>query len=457
MKKFGKFFSYAAILLILGIGGCGFDPPLDTGDAAADPTLSPPPAGKVWVKIPLPGDSARTLTGTNNLTFVDYYEVFFVTRDTSDIPTFEDMGKAVPGEVLAVSVYPDETYSVLLLAGHYKTRALMASAYADAFKVEAGKVNTLNLELKYIKSDPTEHLSFTGYTPATGETSPVGGYKPINGNDTYYQFKTVTVSSGGTGYSKGDRLLLTPSTGFSATDLKPVVVVTEVINIDEIKKVSIENPGCFAGVVSGTASSAIIGPTPNTTALFSFETETGDTNRIPDNVLWLSYIGGRGVAGNIASNPLVFTVKTDNIKPLLEAGGIAGKGSGHFAPQKVELRITDIQSGGFSPVQKVVTPPAQPTNFTVDADTDGGTITAKYTLDQAADFPGAGQSGYGAMFYRLEYKAFGLDAGSPWSIRSGRDLLELDGGELSTGAAILVRIGNPGKYTDKVDVTLSGF
>ncbi|MDR2785708.1 MAG: hypothetical protein LBB83_07320, partial [Treponema sp.] len=151
MKKFGKFFVYAAILLVLVIGGCEFGLPPDE-EAAADPTASPPPAGKVWVKIPLPDDSERTLTGTNNLTFIDYYEVFFVTREESSPfkPTFEAMGTAKPGEVLAVSVYPDETYSVLLLAGHYKTRALMASAYSGAFTVKANEVNTLDLTLLYI-------------------------------------------------------------------------------------------------------------------------------------------------------------------------------------------------------------------------------------------------------------------------------------------------------------------
>jgi hypothetical protein len=334
----------------------------------------------------------------------------------------------------------------------------MASAYSGAFTVKANEVNTLDLTLLYIQSDPKTDLSFIGYTPDTGDAT---DYAPITG--IYHEATEIKVASGGSGgsnYTLGDRLLVNASS--TPGDLNPVGIVTKVTG-GTIEKVSIENPGRFntapSLVVGGFPSSYVTGDTGGIGATFDITVKDGAVNKIPANVPWLSYIGGRASPVPVpvpGSNSLVFNVKTDNIGPLLAAGGSTG--SGDFELKRAELRIAAIGSSGFSPVRKVIDSPTLGTDYSTVASPTLPTlpsVTAIYTLNPATDFPGADEKGYGTLYYSLGYKAFGLDKGSTWSIRSGRDLSELDEGALSTGAAILVRIGNPGKFTSKVEVQIN--
>jgi hypothetical protein len=338
----------------------------------------------------------------------------------------------------------------LLLAGDNKTKTLLASAYQDAFEVKADQVNTLNLELKYIMSEPLKDLSFVGYTPNSGDNA---SYLPIEG--TYYEVVDITITTPGTGYARNERLLL--NTG---GDLDPVVKVTTVGGSGEIETVSIENPGRLAGASDFTSKTGITGTyvtgaSGGTGAEFTITTQNGDVNYIPKDVPWLSYIGGRTSSGT-GNNPLVFNVKIKNVANLLVAGGPNGKGDSYFTLENADLRIAAIGKGkAFSPVRKTFSSPSVASDPAENgSNTYLGSMTVNYTLDAATDFPGADEKGYGTLYYRATYRAFGLEVGSGWSIRSGRDLIELDEGSLSTGAAILIRIGNPGKYTSKVDVNI---
>jgi hypothetical protein len=427
MQRFGKFFVYAAILLVLAVGGCGVDVPLDTGgNDAVDPTTSPPPAGKVWVKIPLPANSARTLTGTNNSTWIDYYEVFFVTRESTSPfkPTFETMGTARPGEILAVSLYPSKTYSALLLAGHYRTRTLLASAYEGSITITPNTVNTIDLTLKYVESDPTTDFEFTGYY--AGNTT---SYTPAGG--TLYQLpaaEEITISGGSGVYAQGDRLVI--STGSTTTDLPGVVRVEEVSG-STITKVSIENPGRFAyGAVVTSAASSYVTGSGGTGAAFTFTpvaVKFFDSTIPSAEVRWMSFL--TRTAGN-----LTVKLSTNNIMPLISAGNSTG--TDKFSLVKAELWLKPL-TDGFDPITEILTT----VQDMATASLSSGNLTLEYALDVSPIRPDT--SKYGYFYNLLQYRAFNLDKGSTWTIKSGLDVNTFDTGATSSGSRVLVKIGNP--------------
>jgi hypothetical protein len=453
MKKFGKFFIYAAILLILAIGGCGFDLPLDAdGNAAVDPTLSPPPAGKVWVKIPLPADSARTLNGANNLAYIDYYEVVFLKRNKTNGKIENDYsatGSAKLGETLAVSVYPDVTYEVLLLAGHYKTRTLMASSYGET-AIVSGKVNRVDLALTYIKSNPLDDFEFN-YSGGMADTKP-------KVTSAYFELpakENITITAGSSDHVVGNRFIGTGAGG----DLAAVIRVTGIGAGGVITEITVENKGRFASETQTVtwASLTVVSGTPNGGA-FTFPSGklVAQTDNIPDTIPWLSYIKD-------GTNDLKFNIKTDGLTPLIAAGGPTGDGNTKFALVKADLKLIPF-TGTFVTVSDKTadyTPPTPDTTFVVGSVT-GVTVTADdITLPYVfanADLPSVGindsVNAYGLLYYELQYTAFGGNLGSTWKIRNGVTLNELDRGILSSGAGVLVKIGNPGKFTPRVDVQI---
>jgi hypothetical protein len=481
-KKLWKTVAGAAILLALAFGGCGFDLPQDTGpEGAVDPTLSPPPAGKAWVKIPAPGlanSAARTLDGANSSRYVDYYEVFFVTRASTgnNAPDAGSivMGKAGLGETLAVAVYPDEAYSVLLLAGQKQTKMLLASSYKDSFTIVPGQINTLDLPLQYVTSNPVDNdFTYNGYLPLpqTGDPSDSTAYKPVTGT-AFTQLKSIAIDNGGTGFQPGN-LIAIEFDDTSTEDLKPVVRVTEVEG-NVIKAVVIENPGRLAGADAPEDVAALTllpvganGDLDDVT-FKDIVFEPIAVNHIPAGVPWLAYVGGRSATG--VQQPLIFNVTTKGLDPLLDAGGSTGKGATNVQLYRTELWIQPVgENTKFQPLHKLKLKnlpldagPVEGTDYTVTAPsgTAGtGAITAKYKLVAPANFPPADQPGWGALFSRIDYRAFGLDKGSIWTIRSGFNLTEVDKGTANKGAAILVRIGNPSKYGggDKLEVSINSF
>jgi hypothetical protein len=451
MRKFGKFFVFAAVLLVLAIGGCEFDIPTDAGtEAAVDPTASPPPEGKVWVKIPLSADSARTLTGTNNSAYIDYYEVFFLKRNKGNGTVESDYsasGSAKLGETLAVSVYPDVTYEVLLLAGHYKTTTLMASSYNGAVPIVSGQVNRVDLTLTYITSNPTADYKFNyNGTYATGtafspKVTPAAGYYELPPQE------QITTASG-TDYAIGDRLVLSDPKDGSSGSLTliwaPVITVTGIGTGGAITNISVENKGWFdasTAVATGTWT-RITGTGTGVNANFTF-TPVKATDDIPVTIPWLSYI-------NDGTNGLTFEIKTGGLTPLLSAGGPTGEGYAKFKLTQADLRLIPLTDtgGSFIPVPNKVDTGVTPMVTSSTSD-----ITVEYIFENG-NLPLPSTNAYGLLYYKLQYRAFGGNMGSGWTIRNGITLNELDKGELSSGAGVLVKIGNPGKYTPKVGVNI---
>jgi hypothetical protein len=397
-------------------------------EAAADPTTSAPPAGKVWVKIPLPDDSARTFSGTNNSTWIDYYEVFFVTRDGAK-PVFETMGTATPGNILAVLLYPSKVYDALLLAGNYNTRTLLASAYKANVAIVPNTVNNVNFTLAYVESDPTSDFEFTGYYE--GDTT---SYKLATGS--LYQFppvKDITISNGGNGYTKGDRLVVSHG---SLGDL-PGVVKVEEAPAGAITKISIENPGRFAAGTAVTNVTSVTITGSNSSATFSFTPVSGSlwNASIPDGTRWMSFI-----TRSSSSDLLTVQLSTKKIKALIDAGDDTGKSN--FSLVKAELWLKPLVEG-FDPVYKLF--PATGPDYDVTGDSNqsasGDTLTLKYGLD-VSNIP-SGTDAYGFLYNLIQYRAFNLDKGSTWSIRSGLNVNAFDTGATSSGARVLAKIGNP--------------
>jgi hypothetical protein len=375
--------------------------------------------------------------GVNNLAYIDYYEVFFLKRNKTNGNIDEDYsatGSAGLGETLAVSVYPDVNYEVLLLAGQYKTRTLMASSYNKAVPIVSGKINRVDLTLEYVKSNPLADFEFN-YYGGTVDT------KPVTTPATYYELppvKNITISTAGAGYAVGARLIGTGAGG----DLAAVLRVTGVDGSGGITDIAVENKGRFASATQ-SISWAVIGSGSNADFTLGL---VAQTDNIPDTIPWLSYI-------NDGTNNLKFKIKTDGLTPLIDAGGTAGSGSTNFELAKAELKLVPYSGDTFVPVSDETT--AYGASFILDATTGATVYTAYISLEYAfpnANLPSPDTNAYGLLYYQLQYRAFGGDSGSTWTIRNGVGLAELDKGVLSSGGGLLVKIGNPGKFTPKVNV-----
>jgi hypothetical protein len=451
MKKFGKFFVYAAILLVLVMGGCNIPVDVPVEDAAVDPTSAPPPAGKVWVKIPLPDDSARTLGGTANSIFINYYEVYFLRRAVvaDGVQEYLFSGTAKKGEQLVVSVVPDITYDVLLLAGDRTTMTLLASAY-DTFSIVSGQINQVDLALDYIESDPntsaSSHVKFT-YTDKD-----VFEYDGVSAAGKYYEATTVAVNSGteNINYAVGDQLLV----GASSNCIIVRVTKVDSNNSNAVETVAVEHKGRFASEDSVTAPVLKRITGTGTGATFTFVPTRGTD--IPENVPWLTYLGNR-------TNDLKFQIKTGNLGNLIAAGDTDAAGFGNFKLAKAKLVLDPLDQSvykNFDPFTAVIDATTYNDLFTpddddgTDLDANSTGIAVTYTLDRTVlpekqNTPDT----YGMLYYELNYYAF-TTKGSRWIIRNGIDINAVDKGARTRGAGVLVKIGNPGPFVSTVPVQI---
>jgi hypothetical protein len=449
MKKLGNFFVYAALLLVLGIAGCAFDVPLNTG-TADDPALPPPPEGQVWVKIPLPQDGDRALAGDNkNSMFIDSYEVYF----KSDSPELLFSGKAKRGEVLAAAVVPNVTYRVLILAGDSVTRTLIASAYTEA-RIVSGQVNQVNLTLEYVESDvfnaTNTDFKFTHFDVDTADAVAAAGGWEVS--------KELTVTSGGTsGYAVNDLLSATiADTTHNEEDLRTVYIRVTEVSSGVITKAEVVQGGRWAANPSSytkTIAEVKCAGTPVGTPVFSFSFIDPDSTTIvgdiPKDIPWITYAVSS--TGSTRSKPITFKITTRNLASVIAAEG----GGATLNLAKATIKLSPLYKNGYTNFQE-----ASGTG-TLAADADTGNITVTYSI-AAADLPifsNLGNDGsYGILYYTADYSPFGK--GKTWSIRNGININQLDNIEQATGIAggtgILVKIGNPGIFTDgQVDVSVS--
>jgi hypothetical protein len=452
MKRFGKFFVYAAILLSLAIGGCGFDLPLDAdGGAAVDPTLSPPPAGRVWVKIPVPDDTARTLTGTDNPIFINYYEVYFYERTKDYLFT----GTAKKGEQLVVSVIPGVTYEVLLVAGDSVTKTLLASSYNGSASIESGKINQVDLVLDYVKSDPAKGAPSDFTFTHTDVDPPI--YDGFPSVSLYYVVDAVTVdgTNSGSNYAIDDTVKVLP-TGIPINgSTGEVVLKITAVTGGSVTAAEVVQNGFWGVEPTGSDLSATNVSASGTDTLkfdLTFKQE-GDAT-IPENIPWLTYEG----AGATRTNDLKFKITTRGLEPIISAGGSGGSGEAHFSLEKAEFQLDPLinPSYKYEPIGSVkdeTTAFASPfvLDTTPEAATASDSITLEYTLNKGA-LPTVNT--YGMVYYRLSYKPFG-GKGNAWSIRNGLDLIELDEGPRTRGSGVLVKIGDPGLFTSWVTVQVN--
>jgi hypothetical protein len=457
MKKLGKKFVYAALLLVLAISGCAFDVPLNTG-TAEDPavaSLPPPPDGHVWVKIPLSRSSARTLTAAADSALMNYYEVYFYRAAGAGVQEYLFTGKAGKDEYLVVSVVPNVTYQVLLLAGDSATRTLMASSYTTA-QIVSGQINLVDLPLTYVESDPvasaTSDFKFTHTDATTVDAVAAAGDWEVTG----------VTAGGGTGFAAGDLLSMTiaASGGPNDEDIEKVYIrVTNVGAAGAITEAEVVQGGRWVADPSSYTVSNItietgVGVTTGVTVAIGASNTISD---IPKDIPWITYAIGAG--GVPRTNPLEFEITTRGLGPLIAAKTAGGGANPELTlMKKAALRLFPLDSGKydypiFRGVENVITVFAT-TDITATADD----ITITYSLDQdklplftAENGDKANPNTYGALYYILDYYAFG-DKGSKWTIRNGIDTSEVDRGEFTKGSGILVKIGNPGQFVSKVSV-----
>jgi hypothetical protein len=445
MRKFGQFFVYAAVLLVLVIGGCNIPVDLPVEEAAVDQTSSPPPEGRVWVKIPLPDDGARTLTAADNPIFMNYYEVYFLRRADGSDKEYLFSGSARKGEQLVVSVVPDITYDVLLLAGDSTTMTLLASAY-KTFSIVSGQINQVDLTLGYILSDPGTPATFNFKFTYTDNTN----FDGVSSADPYYEVPTAAVNSGGSGYAIGDQLLV----GSASPYIIVRVTGVDTGNSNAVTAVAVEYRGRFdtsTGVI-GASSDIITGS--GSGATFDFTPVLGTD--IPEDGPWLTYIGNR-------TNALKFQIKTGGLGYLIAAGDTTAAGYANFKLAKAKLVLDPLDQSvykEFAPFTPVIDNTTNASSFAPTKDGSAALdavstdIVVTYTLP-AADLPekkGVTDT-YGMLYYELEYYAF-TNRGRKWTIRNGIDINTVDKGVRTRGSGVLVKIGNPGEFVSKVDVSV---
>jgi hypothetical protein len=145
------------------------------------------------------------------------------------------------------------------------------------------------------------------------------------------------------------------------------------------------------------------------------------------------------------TTPLTVKVTTKNIGALISAGN--ENGTDELSLVKAELWLKPLVEG-FDSVSKILTPPA-PISITNLLTTSS--LPMKYELD-VSGIP-LETSTFAYIYAFINYSAFGLGAGSVWSIRSGIDLNSFDTGETSSGARVLVKIGDPKETSEEVQVT----
>jgi hypothetical protein len=456
MKKFEKLFVYAALLLVLGIAGCTFDipvnaeKPVDT-ETADDPTTAPPPEGQVWVKISLPQDGDRALAGdSKNSLFIDSYEVYFHQKS----PQYLFFGSAKRGEVLAAAVVPNVTYEVLLLAGDSATRTLIASAYTEA-KIVSGQVNQVNLSLVYVESDVFDSTNKDFkviYTDAAwADASSFDAIAAADG----YEVDTVTIVTGGEGYTKGDVVSISSTTNVTSDqDINIVYIeVTEAGETDgDITAIKVLQGGRWAANVSASSLEAV-SVKSNATEEATFTLSVKKAVDIPGDIPWITYVPYKASTSNgtTRENPLVFDITTRGLGPLIKTEGASAT---TLPLANATIKLSPLYKNGYAKfIEATGTGGLSPALVTVSSENVG--ITVRYSI-LAADLPLFSVSdSYGILYYTADYSPFGK--GKTWSIRNGIDINRLDNSGQAAGFAggtgILVKIGNPGVFVDgPVDV-----
>jgi hypothetical protein len=506
-KKLWKTVAGAAILLALAFGGCGFDLPQDTGEVD-DPTLSPPPKGMVWAAIAAPGlaksAAARTLTGTtgtgatkyhNNYAFIDYYEVYFLSRDGAEGGERFYSASAAKNNVLAVAVEPNRTYEVLLLAGDSE-RTLLASAYNSGSRIEEGKTSAISLRLDYVLSDPGDQISIPSDTATSGPypwvvfkytdavlatTDATTYYDGVVGKDGYEVDKVTLHSDGGASRKVGD--ILTAKLGSTHGNLDTIIAkVTEIDALGKITNVSLVQGGYWLfgsdpSTASGIGVSCLLNGATSNVILDVVCKKRVDISE--PTIPWLTYLPGIETAPTTdnpagikkRTNALKLKIKTGGLGNLIKAGDDTGS-KGSLVLKKATLELSPVTTGeraypkfvpvtvdadGYDSDAKKVAPTKWGESSVLDPTGTDDEIFLRYTIP-AENLPENQKvfDTYGKLYYDLTYKAFTREEKvSEWHIRNGVEPNDIDVGKPVTdpGAGILVKIGNPGKFGKLTTVT----
>jgi hypothetical protein len=175
----------AVFAVSLVLGACDvIESPKETAPlgelAENDPAYTVPDAdGKVRVKIQVPADDARSLTGVTAKRYADFYEVIFKDR-TEILPIYYSDSKPA-GETLAVQIPVGHHYDILFLAGYDKSkRVLVGSSFINdkdangvarynppssttglGYLIEAGKVNVVEIGITPVTVNPNNAYVFS--------------------------------------------------------------------------------------------------------------------------------------------------------------------------------------------------------------------------------------------------------------------------------------------------------
>jgi hypothetical protein len=425
MKKVAFLFATLALAGMV-LAGCTFEAPSDPNQYDDD-GFGPPPDGHVWVKINVPTGRAartsRTMTTDSDISFMDYYEVYF--KETMSLPSVKPAkGSALEGRPLRIAVVPGKTYDVLLLAGNYEFRTLLASAFTGAVPIVEGAANPVPLDLStgYIESDPVS----TNFLYTSPDSTAVPATQAVRSD--IVGSSTVKVISAGVGlagslYVTGDVVTIgtgTPPASFRVTASGGNIIGLALLDGGLYSTSQVSTLTGTPNIIGGTGSGATAA-TPI----------TGPAHTVPNTTIpWFTYVN----SGTTRSNDLTFKITTSGFLSLFNAQYAVDNTATAPALAKKELYFKRTSNGVFFPQ----------CTATGTAAYSGGDMEITYTIP-AGDLPQV--TTYGRLYFELQYYPFGNSSyGSNWSIRNGFDPTLLDEDEGSLGGGLLVVIGEPGTY-----------
>jgi hypothetical protein len=164
-RRFPIGIAAAVFIALAGLGACAaaLDPDGSAGPAETAPTLGVVDAsGLVAVQVALPKVSAagaRSVADTDLPDLADYYEVIFKEHGQEN---YYAAGAEAGKEYLSISVEPEKSYDVMLLAGTASYHTLLGTAFVNkkdgevfsyagggtGIPIQTGKANVITLELQ---------------------------------------------------------------------------------------------------------------------------------------------------------------------------------------------------------------------------------------------------------------------------------------------------------------------